>query len=176
MYWSCYNYENSVMGQKAAFFEPYPENHPQYGAEGGPYGTCRATSCYPEDSDIKATSNKAYNCYYWDGSDATEAIPKSMLGLSESTFNHKDKRLDSPSADASSSARKRFNYHRESNHGLAARAFMSRQIPSCPGKLVIPFPIVCPSNLKNCYSAHYYQEGGKVRNILIALRLIQASL
>jgi hypothetical protein len=35
-------------------------------------------------------------------------------------------------------------------------------MPNAPGKVVIPIPMICPSNLANCYSANYFEKGGKL--------------
>lgn len=37
-------------------------------------------------------------------------------------------------------------------------------IPKAPGSQVIPPPMVCPSNLGNCYSKDYFEPGGKLQN------------
>nr|QHB15613.1 SP32.0 [Bemisia tabaci] len=34
--------------------------------------------------------------------------------------------------------------------------------PKCPGSPALPMPIVCPSTLKCCYSADWYEKGGKL--------------
>lgn len=36
------------------------------------------------------------------------------------------------------------------------------ELPKAPGTVVIPIPMVCPSNLENCYSANYFEPGGKL--------------
>nr|XP_018907192.1 PREDICTED: uncharacterized protein LOC109037137 [Bemisia tabaci]XP_018907193.1 PREDICTED: uncharacterized protein LOC109037137 [Bemisia tabaci] len=35
-------------------------------------------------------------------------------------------------------------------------------LPSAPGEKGLPMPIVCPSNLKDCYSADWFEPGGKL--------------
>lgn len=39
----------------------------------------------------------------------------------------------------------------------------STTLPKAPGKVVIPIPMICPSNLANCYSQNYFEPGGKLQ-------------
>ena len=51
----------------------------------------------------------------------------------------------------------------DSDSDSGSQSSTNSSMPTAPGQAVIPIPMICPSNLPDCYSADYFEEGGKLQ-------------
>lgn len=155
-----------VMGQKSAFFVPFQPGHQSYSSEGGPYGTCTAYACFPVENQLQSSSNLANFCFFWDGKDHTveqdgglekrkEKKGKKKKNGKQITNNND---VDTTGEEESSKSTKPTS----ANASASASTSGSNEMPKAPGSVVIPMPMICPSNLQDCYSQSYFEQGGKL--------------